>query len=128
MCCFECRIVLKGSMVVMGFPFEKLPGDTLAAKRKHLSSLDVSQLKSLVEKEGSACRFDTTHVALLPSGWVYLYAFSEQSFGLRWTSCGDTVDNERVTRMLKLSLKEYAVLRAPSSGWSSFSAFMELTP
>jgi hypothetical protein len=68
---------------------------------------------------------DDAKAVMLPTGWLYIMVFPQDTIGLRWTANADTADDNRVKIMLGHLLKAYPNLRNGSAGYQQFLDLLE---
>ena len=122
-CCMEGRLVLRGSMILMGIATEKVPGASFKEKRKSLYMSTVDVLKGLLGEGGRLVKVEAPNLVLIPTGFVVLET-SDECCGLRWAVSGDASDGERVKMQLKELLASFPEMANPSTGYQQFYNYM----
>jgi hypothetical protein len=123
MCCCECRAMLKGDEVIMGFSPESIPGLTIKDKRKNIYAMTIDDVKRALNRGGFLFAHDSTKIAVLPSGYIYVTCSSD-SRGLRWSFSSDEADTQRVKMDLTLLLQCFPEIGNSSTGYSQLLAWL----
>ena len=109
-----------GSYHIVGVPFDAVPGNGLAEKRKALLQCPWDSLSQLIAARGGfAMHVAEDSMVCLPSGYILMTA-SEGCNLLRWAVSSDDQDLARVKRMLADMLESYPELRSPERGMADF--------
>ena len=115
----ESRLLLQGSQLIGGIPFEKVPGETLKDKRSYVFSCDQKSLQDLFQDGGWLLKLAEASVAVIPSGFLIVCS-STGTVGLRWSCCGDVADTARVIDTLSALLAAYPEMRSSRIGYAEF--------
>ena len=112
-CTIEAFLLLEGSLVLYGVPYERCPGDDSKSKRLPMRRMSEDGLKTLVEQaDGFVVRMmaEKRERHVIPSGYVTVLASNDVSY-LRWgISAGDS-DAMRAQMILKHMLGSFPELR-----------------
>ena len=120
-CCCEMRVVLKGSYHIAGVPFDAVPGNGLAEKRKTLHQLPIDALGQLITaRRGFAMHAAEDRMVCLPSGFIIMTASTGCHF-LRWAVSIDDLDLAQVKHLLADMLHSYTEMRSPERGMADFA-------
>jgi hypothetical protein len=120
MCCMEVRMLLTGEETIIGLPYERCPGNNLKEKRSGLFTTPMDSLRALIQSGGGfAIKHDTTKVAVLPTGYVYIIT-STGATGLRWSCSSDESDTNRVKLCLTDLLKSFPETGNSSTGYTQW--------
>ena len=85
----EARLVLSGTGTFVGIRTAAIPGDTLRAKREHLTTLPFPDIAALIKTEGWAVHFENgvtegeNNLVCIPTGFAVLWAADQLKY-LRW--------------------------------------------
>ena len=120
--CTECRIMLEGSEVLVGVPFEKVPGTSFKDKRLNVTRMTVDDITTMVRDNGGfsiKLSADDDLCAIIPSGFLLISASTHCKY-LRWNISSDAQDSIRVKIMLKELLHDFPEMRADSQPHQKF--------
>ena len=118
-CLPECRLMLEGSMVVLGVPTDKAPGTSMAAKISAIGSLSFDALEALVSSHGFRKTLSPGDAVVIPPGFIVLEVVKRNklqkiqncSGGLRWSFMPKGAgDNERLADALDAMLTSWPSL------------------
>ena len=124
MCAMEARMVLEGSEMVAGVPYEAVDGENLKEKRKALLTMPLDALRNLIEQSGGfAFVHDSTKLAVLPTGMIMIYA-SSGCTGIRWSLASDEADSRRVAHHLKNVLESFPEMANASTGYAQWQSWL----
>ena len=123
MCCCECRVMLKGDEVIMCFSPESIAGITIKDKRKNIFAMTIDDVKRALNRGGFLIAHDSTNIAVLPSGYIYVTC-SSVSRGLRWSFSSDEADTQRVKMDLTLLIQCCPEFGNSSTGYSQLLAWL----
>ena len=113
-----------GSYDIAGVPFDDVPGDGLAEKRKTLHQLPFDSLSQLITARGGfAMHVAEDSMVCVPSGFIIMTA-TEGCNLLRWAISSDDQDSARVKHVLASMLDPYPEFRSPESGMADFLAYI----
>ena len=115
----ESRLLLQGSQLIGGIPFEKVPGETLKDKRSYVFSCDQKNLQDLFQDGGWLLKLAEASVAVIPSGFLIVCS-STGTVGLRWSCCSDVAGTARVIDTLSALLAAYPEMRSSDIGYAEF--------
>ena len=122
-CCIEARLLISGKVLIFGAPVNVVPGDTLRSKKEHLMTGTAQSIQELFKCDGA---FVVHHLPgkllVMPSGYLYMMAYVEESTGLRWSLASDDADSARVLGMVDNAMQHFPELRA--KGYESFSTWL----
>jgi hypothetical protein len=122
-CCIEARLLLEGSIHMLGFPPEQLPGSSVKEKREMLSSTTIDDLAKLVKTtNGFYALVETNDLIVVPSAWLVITIGNggEGSMGVRWCMSADSADDLRVLGAVQGLLASFPELKNPSQGYIQF--------
>ena len=117
-------MLLKGKMIIAGFPLDRIPGDDSRAKRSYLLSCGAEQCKQLVTVDGFCATLTPGKILMVPSGFMMSQTCTADCEGIRWGVGSDSADNERVRHALDLLLTAYPGLARPDKGMAPFLAYL----
>ena len=127
--CCEARIVLQGEEVLLGTPYDKIPGGDLRDKRRNLCMMSIDGLTKLLETTGGfvmSLSSTLESVVVVPSGFVIITA-SEGCSYLRWAVAGDQQDSARVRFMLGEMMAAMPEVRSSAMGYVDLCTLLDNT-
>ncbi len=119
--CHRLPAHVTGTVSVLGMPYEQVPGDTVAVKRKNIFKSSVDNITAY-KKHGFVMNVEAGELIVIPPGYLVVLAVSDTagSTGLRWSIAGDAQDILRVRASLAAVLSSFPEMRNASTGMQPF--------
>ena len=126
MCLMECRLLFKGSMLILGVPYETVPGATFKEKRNHIFQSNHQQMKQMCQAAGTFLHLQIAgQLAVLPTGYLFtLLAADGPCCGLRWSLSSDTQCQNRTLLMMDQLIESHPEMANPSTGYVQFKDWL----
>jgi len=132
-CCAEGRLYLESEKhIVIGIPYNTVPGTTMSEKREHLSRSTVDSLHALMQTDSHCWKKCMTQAdaTFIPAGHMLVSAnlSDKELVYIKWSVSNggtDGSDNARVKMILEAFLKAFPELAAPSIGLSPFLDYLK---
>ena len=109
---------------LVGVRPDKVPGQDLREKRKHLYQMTVDDLKKLVDADGFYVEVDAGCAIMVPSGFLVITA-SVGSRGIRWSTSSDENDTTRVKHGVEKLLEAFPETRNASTGYAPWLKWLQ---
>jgi hypothetical protein len=121
--CMDCRMLFAGEEVLIGVPITA--GCDLKALRRQIFASTVDELRVLVNNGGWAIKHDSTHVAIIPSGFLVVQLATTAIWGVRWSIASDADDLERVKRTVTILTQLYPEITNASTGYCQWLQWLQ---
>jgi hypothetical protein len=123
--CMEARVCISGEAHLIGIVPSVVPGANLREKRAFLSGCGVDEVHSHAVQGGWGMKMDPGSAVVLPTGFMVVSVFSEDTYWLRWSISSDEQDTNRVKAGIKAITDAYPEMRNASSGHTQFYEFLD---
>ena len=126
MCVMDCRLVLEGEEILIGLPLNRNPPMSIREIRKAVNLMTVDELVRFVhESAGWAVHHDSSHIAIVPTGYLVIQIASEECLGLRCGCASDESDTVRVKSSLDTLISEFPEVGNSSTGYSQWKSWLD---
>ena len=125
MCVMDARLLIRGSVIMIGLPLLRNPPMTIREVRHAASTMTVDDLRDCLKFVGGwALEHDNTKLAVIPTGYLVLTVCKEDAIGIRWGMSSDEADTARVVKSLQVLLEEFPEIGNSSTGYSQWKQWV----
>ena len=119
-CMMDCRMVLEGSETIAGIALAAIPGNNLKEKRKFVFMQAIDKISELITAGGFIFSHDSSKIAVLPTGFLYIICSDTLVRGIRWSCSSDDPDTNRVKCGLADITASYPEVGNLSTGYAQY--------